>query len=110
MQSSLENKQQTTHIKYVHKGIKYNCDQCDKEFTHSGTRHQHIKSVHEQKKYPCTLCDYQATQQSHLTKQFIKVSSILVQYVDLKHHSVVVLTVIFCQNIKEYMQINIHTE
>ena len=28
----------TRHIKNIHKGIKYKCDQCNKEFTNSGTR------------------------------------------------------------------------
>ena len=50
----------TININSVHKGIKYKCDQCDKEFTTSAHRYVHIKSVHEHKKYPCTLNDYQA--------------------------------------------------
>ena len=57
-----------TLINNVHKGIKYNCDQCDKEYTDSGQRNDHIKSVHEQKKYPCTLCNYQATTKSDVIK------------------------------------------
>ena len=58
----------TININSVHKGIKYKCDQCDKEFTTSAHRCVHIKSVHEHKKYPCTLNDYQAPQQQSLTK------------------------------------------
>ena len=94
----------TTHINSIHKGIKYKCDQCDKEFTQPSNRNSHIKSVHEQKKYPCTLCDYQATHREilqNIENHFIKVSSIHVQYVDIRHHTVVTLTVIFSQYIKE---------
>ena len=33
----------TTHINNVHKGMKYKCDQCDKEFASDGARYTHIK-------------------------------------------------------------------
>ena len=90
------------HINNVHKDIKYKCDQCDKDFTDSGKRSRHIKSVHEQKKYLCTLCDYQdRVILQDIKNQFIKVSSIYVQYVDFKHHIIVVLLHIFSQNTKE---------
>ena len=84
--------------------MKYKCDHCDNEFTDSGQRNEHIKSVHEQKKYPCSLCDYQATQQGHLTihkNQFMKVSSIHVQYVDIMQPARMIFINIFSQNIKE---------
>ena len=47
--------------------MKYNCDQCDKEFNQLKSKKLHVKSVHEQKKFPCQLCDHQAKQKSHLT-------------------------------------------
>ena len=98
--------QLTIHINSVHKGIKYKCDQCDKEFTTSAHRCVHIKSVHEHKKYPCTLNDYQAPQQQNLTKhrksvyEGVLVSmSIHVQYVGTKQHYNVIL-LLFSQNIE----------
>ena len=98
----------TININSVHKGIKYKCDQCDKEFTTSAHRYVHIKSVHEHKKYPCTLNDYQAPQQQNLTKhrksvyEGVHVSmSIHVQFVGTKQHYNVILLNIFSQNIKE---------
>ena len=57
----------TKHINSIHKGIKYKCKQCDKEYKTASHRSTHVKSLHhEQKKYPCSLCDYQATQKCNL--------------------------------------------
>ena len=61
------------------KGMKYKCNQCDKEFTNSGTRYTHIKSIHEKKKYLCTLCDYQATTQGSLTEHKKSVQTVFRQ-------------------------------
>ena len=36
-----------THIKSIHEGIKYPCDQCDFKATHKGTLKSHMKSIHE---------------------------------------------------------------
>ena len=102
----------TININRVHKGIKYKCDQCDKEFTTSAHRYVLIKSVHEHKKYPCTLNDYQAPQQQNLTKhrksvyEGVHVSmSIHVQFVGTKQHYNVILLNIFSQNIKKEISV-----
>ena len=39
-----------THTNIVHKGIKYKCNQCDKEFTQLANRNTHIKSIHQKTK------------------------------------------------------------
>ena len=46
---------------------KYECDQCNKTYSGSGSLHNHKKSAHQGVKYACDQCDYQATQQSDLT-------------------------------------------
>ena len=42
--------------------------QCDKLFYDSSTARKHIRSVHEGVKYACNQCDYQATQQCSLKR------------------------------------------
>ena len=94
----------TRHVNSVHKGIKFKCNQCEKKFTYASVRNTHVKSVHEQKKYRCSVCDYQATEHGNLKQhknQFIKVSSIYVQFVYTKQQQKVVLLHILRHNIKE---------
>ena len=45
---------------------KFNCDQCQSNFTTEGHLDRHMQSKHEGVKYPCNQCDYQATQKIHL--------------------------------------------
>ena len=55
------------HKQSVHEGIKYACDQCDQQFTDKTYLTIHIQSTHEGVKYACDQCDYQATTQGKLT-------------------------------------------
>ena len=53
-------------------GSKFQCPhpQCDKLFYDNSTVRRHIRSVHEGVKYACNQCDYQATAQGSLTRHF----------------------------------------
>ena len=45
------------HIEAVHRGIKYKCDTCSKEFSETKTLKQHIKAIHEGKReHNCEKC------------------------------------------------------
>ena len=57
----------TTHIKSVHEGVKYACNQCDKQYTDHSSLRKHIQSTHEGVEYACNECDQQFTQQTTLT-------------------------------------------
>ena len=54
------------HIRSVHEGVKYACNQCDYQATRQGLT-IHIQSVHKGFRYACNQCDYQASSQSNLT-------------------------------------------
>ena len=56
------------HIQSMHEGIKYACDECDYQATQQAHLTIHIQSKHEGVKYGCNQCDYQATHQSNLKK------------------------------------------
>ena len=62
----------TTHIRSKHEGIKYACNQCDKQYTDRSSLRKHIQSAHETVKYTCNQCDYQARYPSHLTNHLQK--------------------------------------
>ena len=42
------------------KGRKYNCKECGKQMANMGSLYTHIRAVHEGVKYPCQECLYQA--------------------------------------------------
>ena len=48
------------HIEAIHENIRYACDQCAKQFTDEDNLKKHIENKHEGIKYPCNHCDYQA--------------------------------------------------
>ena len=50
------------HVKSIHEGKRYSCDQCDYKATHKSSIIRHVKTIHEGERYPCTQCDYKATQ------------------------------------------------
>ena len=58
------------HVRYVHEGKGYSCNQCDKQFTDKSYLKTHIEAVHERKKFTCDKCDmkfpYKGNLQSHL--------------------------------------------
>ena len=61
----------TRHIQSAHEGVKYACNQCDKQYQTQESLTRHFQSVHERVKYACNQCNYQATQQSNLTRHII---------------------------------------
>ena len=76
------------HIKSIHKGVKFPCDQCDYKATRTGPLLEHIKSIHEGVKFPCDQCDYKATLKESFSNQFIKVLIFLV----IRHQRKVLLS------------------
>ena len=56
------------HIQSEHKGKKYQCDSCDKEFTNSSTLWAHYRSVHEGVTYECNICQSTFTQKGSLSQ------------------------------------------
>ena len=51
------------HVNTKHKGVRYNCDQCDYKATQLGHLKTHIRVVHLKiKNYSCEECDYKAHQ------------------------------------------------
>ena len=57
-----------THIRSVHEGVKYPCDQCNHKASTSTNLHRHMKSVHDGVKYPCDQCNYKAARIDYLQK------------------------------------------
>ena len=57
-----------THIKSIHEGVKFPCEQCDYKATWKVNLLTHIKSIHEGVKFPCEQCDYKATQKRNLLR------------------------------------------
>ena len=56
----------------AHEGVRYACNQCDKQFTTQQHLTRHIKSQHEGVKYDCNQCDYQGSKDAlsfHLKKR-----------------------------------------
>ena len=45
------------HMQTVHEGLKFPCDECDKQFTQKGYLNVHMKSVHEGKTFICDKCE-----------------------------------------------------
>ena len=54
------------HIKLIHEGVRYSCDQCDYKGTSKSHLTSHVKSIHEGVRYPCDQCDYKATRTRYL--------------------------------------------
>ena len=54
-----KNNSSKSHIAGVHEKIKkFNCDQCDKDFSKGYNLKVHIKTVHEkEKKFICQICN-----------------------------------------------------
>ena len=44
------------HIKSAHMNVRYHCDKCEKSFSHKTTLNAHIKSVHKNVRYHCNEC------------------------------------------------------
>ena len=54
------------HVKSVHEGVKFPCQQCEYKAATRGSLLKHVKSVHEGVKFPCKQYEYKATQKGHL--------------------------------------------
>ena len=52
--------------------MKHDCNYCGKPFAEKGDLRRHIQSVHEGVKYACNQCDKQLSDQSKLTRQGVK--------------------------------------
>lgn len=57
-----------THIKSIHEGKRFKCNQCDYRASKKGNLLKHISTVHGVDRYPCTKCDYKATQKANLQR------------------------------------------
>ena len=57
----------------VHKGLRYPCTKCDKEFTENNHLRDHIRSVHLGLNYECEHCGKKITTRNYLTKHIKKV-------------------------------------
>ena len=51
-----------------HEGVKYNCDQCDEEFTEQGNLKRHKLTKHEGIRYDCDQCEARFYDQNTLKK------------------------------------------
>ncbi len=49
-------------------GKGYQCEQCDRIFTESGSLRRHVLSIHEEIRYPCDECDYKV--QNKIVKEY----------------------------------------
>ena len=49
-------------------GQKFQCLQCDAQFTQKGNLDTHQKSVHMGQTFQCQECDYKATQKGSLVR------------------------------------------
>ena len=58
----------TQHISSVHDGKKHECDHCKKQFSHKFTLTRHISNVHDRKKYECVLCNKQFSDKGSLKR------------------------------------------
>ena len=61
LEFTLSQSMRGNHVRAIHKGIRYSCEECGHQFTQKGDLARHKKSVHGIKRdYPCDLCDYAA--------------------------------------------------
>ena len=54
------------HIKSVHQGVKFSCNQCNYKARQKGHLLRHRKSMHEGVKFSCDQCNYDATKKNSL--------------------------------------------
>ena len=60
------------HIKSVHEGVKYDCDQCEKQYTEKGNLTRHVKSTHNSVKHACDYCQIPFTIKGNLDRHIQK--------------------------------------
>ena len=56
------------HVKSVHKGVTFPCEDCEYKATQKSNLQTHIKSTHKGVMLSCPDCDYYATTKSNLQK------------------------------------------
>ena len=54
-------------------GKKYNCHECDKEFSTKYIMIRHIQSAHEGIKFPCSICDLKLCNKQKLIQHLKKI-------------------------------------
>jgi len=59
------------HMKSAHRGVKYNCEQCEYKATTKSTLLRHVRSVHEGVKFNCEQCEYKTTWKTELQQHKI---------------------------------------
>ena len=63
---SREEEPMVKHIQSIHRGGKFSCDQCGKEFKRKDHLNTHILSVHQGVKFKCYLCSKDFSRQDSL--------------------------------------------
>ena len=58
------------HIRSIHKGVCYPCNQCEYQATRTQYLRKHIQSIHEGVYYPCSQCAYKATTKPQFMKEW----------------------------------------
>ena len=56
------------HIRSIHKGICYLCNQCEYQATLTQYLRKHIQSIHEGFRHVCNQCDYKSTTNGSITE------------------------------------------
>ena len=54
------------HKESQHDGVRYGCEQCEREFTRRRNLRDHIGSAHEGRRHSCDHCDIKFTGKSNL--------------------------------------------
>ena len=57
----------------VHKGVRYQCQQCEKTFALKSNLKTHITSIHDGLKYSCNQCEAKFTQKGNLKAHIMSV-------------------------------------
>ena len=56
----------TRHIKEAHRGVRYRCEQCGKQFTTKQNLNTHFNAVHLKIRHSCPHCSSSFSQKGHL--------------------------------------------
>ena len=66
--------------------VRFQCDQCEKTFTHKKGLRDHIKNVHNQEKnFKCELCDYKSFSKANVYLHVKRVHEKRALYVPCPH-------------------------
>ena len=56
------------HIRSIHKGVCYPCNQCKYQATCTQYLRKHIQSIHKSFRHVCNQCDYKSTTKGSITE------------------------------------------